>query len=393
MNNSKFNYGWLLIGAILVAATFLSFNKPTIIEMGADRQDQYLDALKGKKIGVVANQTTIRTSEGKHLVDFLVENAVEVSAVFAPEHGFRGNHSAGAKVDNEVDEKTGIPLISLYGSHKKPTKEDLHNVEVLIFDIQDVGARFYTYISTMHYVMEAAAEHSIPVIVLDRPNPHGHYFDGPVLKESHKSFVGMHPVPVVHGMTIGEYACMINGEGWLANEVRCELTIVEMKGWNRGTDYRLPIAPSPNLPNQRSIELYPSLCFFEGTTVSVGRGTSHPFQVYGHPNFEEEFSFTPKKIPGVSDYPKHENAECFGMDLRSNEGRPNQLNLSHLIAAFENEGIPKTDFFTSFFNKLAGNSDLMAKIIEGQSEEQIRDSWQGELETYAKVREKYLLYP
>lgn len=284
------------------------------IVVGAERTDFYLEKIHNKKVGIVANHTSFIGDI--HLVDSLLKRNVNIIRVFAPEHGFRGDHDAGAIIENGKDVSTGLEVFSLHGKHKKPTKESLNGIEVMLFDIQDVGVRFYTYISTLHYVMEACAENNIPLIVLDRPNPNAHYVDGPIMESCCTSFVGMHPVPVVYGMTIGEYAQMINGENWLKDSIECDLQVIPLENWNHDEEYILPIAPSPNLPNQRSIYLYPSLCFFEATTVSVGRGTEYPFQLFGHPDFPDtSFSFVPKSIPGKSTHPKQEGKECFGVDL------------------------------------------------------------------------------
>jgi uncharacterized protein YbbC (DUF1343 family) len=354
--------------------------------LGIQRTNQYFPVISDKKIGVVANQTSMLQST--HLVDTLLASGLDVVRVFSPEHGFRGKADAGAHIENGVDNKTGLPIISLYGSNKKPTVEQLQGIDVLIFDIQDVGARFYTYISTLHYVMEAAAQNNIPLIVLDRPNPNASYVDGPVLDTAYRSFVGMHPIPIVHGMTIGEYAQMINGQKWLQDSLFCELTIVGMENYNHQMAYDLPIKPSPNLPNAISIALYPSLCLFEGTTVSVGRGTDIPFQHYGAPFLESVYSFVPKSGPG-SKYPKHENVECYGADLRNDT--IHSLQLQWLIAAY-NQSPDQDNFFNSFFDKLAGGSELREQIIAGKSQQQIKESWQADLQDFMRMRSVYLLY-
>ncbi|WP_410198309.1 exo-beta-N-acetylmuramidase NamZ family protein [Aequorivita ciconiae] len=361
--------------------------------MGAEQFHLYAELLKGRNVGVVANQTSFLGKENQHLVDFLILKKVSVKKVFAPEHGFRGTADAGEHVKDGVDSKTGVPLISLYGSNKKPSLEQLKGIDVMVFDIQDVGARFYTYISTLHYVMEACAELGIPVIVLDRPNPNGHYIDGPILEKEHQSFVGMHPVPVVHGMTIGEYAKMINGEGWLNNKIECQLTVIKMENYTHQTPYSLPIKPSPNLPNDKSINLYPSLCFFEGTFINAGRGTDMQFQVFGAPSLPASkypFTYTPQPNEGSKD-PKFKGQLCHGKDLR-NEPRLSNINLEWLIESYNASG-RKKDFFNSFFVKLAGTKQLQQQIEKGMSAEAIRDSWKGGLEKFEKVREKYLSYP
>jgi len=325
-----------------------------------------------------------------HLVDSLISLKIDIKKIFSPEHGFRGEADAGEKINNNIDPKTGIEIISLYGKNKKPTNKQLKGIDVLVFDIQDVGARFYTYISTLHYVMEAAAENNIKLIVLDRPNPNGHYVDGPVRELNLKSFVGMHPVPIVHGMTIGEYALMINSEGWLANKVKSDLKIVQMQKYNRNLIYDLPIKPSPNLPNKKSINLYPSLCLFEGTNVSIGRGTISQFQVIGNPNWQNyKFTFTPIAMPGAKN-PKHLNSKCYGIDLRNNP-RLNSINLKWIIEAYQNSE-DKISFFGKSFDKLAGTYDLKKQIIKGENEIQIKKSWKNGIEKFNKIRAKYLLY-
>jgi uncharacterized protein YbbC (DUF1343 family) len=372
---------------------------------GADQYAKYLPLLRDKNIAIVANQTsvvnTLQRKEVKpnvmgsemvaiHLVDFLRSKRIKIDKVFAPEHGFRGKADAGEIVKDGVDPKTRIPVISLYGKNKKPTSEQLRLIDVIVFDIQDVGARFYTYISTLHYVMEAAAEQNIPVIVLDRPNPNGHYIDGPILEKKHKSFVGMHPVPVVYGMTIGEYGRMINGENWLENKVQCDLTVIPLKNYWHDRPYELPIKPSPNLPNAKSINLYPSLCFFEGTNVSAGRGTDMQFQIFGSPYLKRtEFSFTPQSNDG-SKYPKHRGKLCYGQDLR-NHPRLSQIHLRWLIESYQQTNT-RGSFFNSFFTKLAGTKKLEIQISKGMSEEEIRKSWEPGLNDFKKIRSKYLIY-
>lgn len=380
--------------------------KPKTIKTGADQLSLYLPKLTAKKVAIVANQTSIVStiqrkeiapnvmgldSVTHHLVDYLYQHKkINIQKVFAPEHGFRGKADAGEKVVDGIDNKTGIPIVSLYGKNKKPTAKQLENIDVVIFDIQDVGARFYTYISTLHYVMEACAEADIPVIVLDRPNPNGHYIDGPVLEEAHKSFVGMHPVPVVYGMTIGEYGKMINGEEWLKNGIQCDLTVIPLKNYTHKSQYSLPIKPSPNLPNATAVNLYPSLCFFEGTTVSAGRGTDKQFQIYGAPNLNlKEFEFTPQPNEGAK-HPKHKNEVCFGEDL-TKIAYQNTINLNWLIKAYEATD-NKAKFFNSFFTKLAGTKKLQEQIISGKSIKDINTSWQDDLDEFKKTRAKYLIY-
>lgn len=381
------------------------------IVVGASQIEKYIPILKDKKVGIVGNQTSImqhkdtighRIAYGpsgkrnyfieEHLVDFLYNNEIIIQKVFAPEHGFRGTADAGEVVKDGIDTKTGIPIVSLYGKNKKPTPKQLEGIEVMVFDIQDVGARFYTYISTLHYVMEACAEAGIPLLILDRPNPNGHYIDGPMLEPQHSSFVGMHPVPVVHGMTIAEYAQMINGEGWLANGVQCELKIITMENYNHDIPYSLPIKPSPNLPNDVAINLYPSLCFFEGTIVSAGRGTDTQFQVFGAPSLPSDFfpyKFKPQANEGAK-YPKFKGEVCNGLDLRDTE-KLNRLNLEWLIEAYVGYG-KKTTFFNSFFTKLAGTTKLQEQIEKGYTYKEIRATWLRDLEAYNSMRQPYLLY-
>ncbi len=362
---------------------------------GAERYDLYINKLKGKRVALVANQTSM--VEGDHLVDKLLELGVEVKRIFSPEHGFRGGADAGATVKDAVDVKTGINVRSLYGKNKKPTPADLHNIDVVIFDIQDVGVRFYTYISTMHYVMEACAENNVEFWVFDRPNPNGFWVDGPVLQKGLKSFVGMHPVPLVHGMTVAEYARMINGEGWLKDGMKCKLEVVTCVGWDHNDYYQLPIPPSPNLPNMTSVYLYPALALFEGTVISVGRGTDFPFQVFGSPYLQAgNFEFTPSSRPGATS-PKYEGMVCRGFDLRS-FGRTylfdyRKLYLSWLYVAYNNSG-NKSEFFlkNNFFDLLAGNRKLRQQIKDGVPEQKIRKSWEKDLSQFMKIRKKYLLY-
>ncbi|MBC8266602.1 MAG: DUF1343 domain-containing protein [Flavobacteriales bacterium] len=365
---------------------FFSCQKERTLKLGVERTTSYLPLLENKKVGVVGNQTSMIGNT--HLVDSLLSLGIDVVKVFSPEHGFRGTADAGAKIEDGIDVKTGLPIISLYGKNKKPSIEQLQGIDVFVFDIQDVGARFYTYISTLHYVMEAAGENNIKVIVLDRPNPNGHYIDGPIREKGFESFVGMHPIPIVHGMTIGEYAQMINGENWIAKS--CDLTIIKMDNYTHNMSYDLPVKPSPNLPNARSINLYPSLCLFEGTTISIGRGTDYPFQHFGAPYLESSYSFTPKSGAG-SKYPKHENKECFGTDLRFQEDYLMAINLNWIVDAY-NQSPEKESFFNSFFDKLAGTDKLRLQIIEGKTAKEIKESWQEGLDEFKKIREKYLIY-
>lgn len=366
------------------------------INTGANQTEKYLPLLKDKNIAIVANQTSVIGTT--HLVDSLVSLGINIKKVFAPEHGFRGTADAGEKVADGKDKQTGISIISLYGrKNRKPSKEKLANINLVIFDIQDVGARFYTYISTMHYVMEACAENNIPLLLLDRPNPNGFYVDGPVLNPAQKSFIGMHPVPIVHGMTIAEYAQMINGEKWLTNGIQCELKIIECENYTHKDKYQLPIAPSPNLLNMTSIYLYPSLCLFEGTNVSVGRGTSTPFQIFGSPYIPKtDFSFIPHPTFGAK-HPKYENITCNGYDLTTfgNNFMPDLGELYlHWLTSMYHQTSDKSTFFRKdgFFYLLTGNKKIKQMIIEGKTVKEIRKSWESELEDFKKIRKQYLIY-
>ena len=354
--------------------------------LAAERTDVYLHHLENKKVGVVGNQTSMIANT--HLIDSLLSLGIDVVKVFSPEHGFRGKADAGAIIEDGIDSKTGIPIISLYGKNKKPKDEQLQGIDILVFDIQDVGVRFYTYISTLHYVMEAAAESNIKVIVLDRPNPNGHYVDGPILDTAFQSFVGMHPIPIAHGMTIGEYAKMINGENWIAT--KCELIVIEMENYTHNTNYDLPIKPSPNLPNARAVNLYPSLCLFEGTTISIGRGTDYPFQHFGAPYLKSNYSFMPKSGEG-SKYPKHEDIVCFGTDLRFQDNYLTTINLNWIIEAYK-QCPEKEEFFNNFFDKLAGTDKLRKQIIAGKTAKEIKATWQEGLTSFKKQRRNYLIY-
>ena len=381
------------------------------LQVGAVNYDEYLPLLENKKVGVLTNQTGVlkivgfagydsaHITHGKriktdtthyHLVDFLLEKNINLKKIYAPEHGFRGTADAGELIKDGKDTKTGLPIISLYGNNKKPTKEQLAGIDVMIFDLQDVGARFYTYISSLHYLMEACAENNIPLIVLDRPNPKGATVDGPVLEMKNKSFVGMHPIPVLHGMTIGEYAQMINGEKWLQNGVQAKLTVIPCKNYNKGMHYSLPVKPSPNLPNDAAINLYTSLCFFEGTNVSMGRGTEKQFQIYGSPFLKNmDFTFTPKPNEGAKD-PVHNGVKCFGEDL-STHTAIDGLSLQWLLKAYKNTD-NKEKFFNNFFIKLAGTDKLQKQIEKGLTEKEIRESWKAGIEDFKNKRKKYLIY-
>jgi uncharacterized protein YbbC (DUF1343 family) len=382
------------------------------IETGASQFDRYAPLLKDKRVGIVTNQTGIiqksyqmKDHESISIVDFLLSEKVNLQKIYAPEHGFRGTADAGELIKDGKDAQTGLPIISLYGNNKKPKPEDLVGIDVMIFDLQDVGARFYTYISSLHYVMEACAEQNIPLIVLDRPNPNGGIIDGPLLEKEHTSFVGMHPIPVLHGMTIGEYAQMINGEKWLKNGIQCNLSVISCLNYAHDMHYSLPVKPSPNLPNDTSINLYASLCFFEGTNVSVGRGTDKQFQIFGSPFLpqsmsfknhkggdiiKENYTFTPQPNEGAKD-PLYNQITCYGVDL-SQHKKINQLNLSWLIWAYRETKEP-TKFFNDFFTKLAGTQKLREQIQSGMTEDEIRLTWQKDLSSFQKTRKLYLLYP
>lgn len=389
---------------IVLTMTNCSDSKSTEIITGADQTKEYLPYLKGKNVAMTINHTS--TIDGKSSLDSLVALGIKIVKVFGPEHGFRGNEPNGAVIQNEIDEKTGVPVVSLYGEKGeklKPMPEDMAGVDVMLFDIQDVGVRFYTYLSTLHYVMEACAENNVELIVLDRPNPNDFYVDGPILEEEYNSFVGMDPIPIVHGMTFGEYAGMLNGEGWLENGIKCDLRIVKIQNYDHGKTYILPLPPSPNLNTQQSIQLYPSLCLFEGTVISQGRGTYFPFTVLGSPELKDKysFSFTPDSIRGMSERPPQRGLECYGIDLRNYNTdifrETGRINLGWLIE-FYNAYPDKEKFFTVRsngkygFDRLAGTARLREQIIAGKSEDEIRASWEPGLSQYKTIREKYLLY-
>lgn len=363
------------------------------IKVGAARTDEYLPLLKGKNVAVAANQSSV--IENTHLVDTLLASGVLVKKVFCPEHGFRGLVDAGKKVKTYKDDKTNLPIISLYGKNKKPSVADLSGIDVVVFDIQDVGVRFYTYLSTLHYIMEACAENNKQVIVLDRPNPNGYYIDGPVMEDTYKSFLGLHPVPIVYGMTIGEYAQMINGEGWLKAGVKCNLKVVKLLNYNHTDFYELPIKPSPNLPNMASVYLYPSLGLFEGTVVSVGRGTDLPFQVIGHPTLQNtNYNFTPKPTSGALS-PKYNGIECHGFNLfefgKEYMRDTKKIYLFWLMGTYKNTP-DKATFFDENFNYHAGNATLQKQIKDGATEAEIRESWKSGIQKFKPIRKKYLLY-
>jgi uncharacterized protein YbbC (DUF1343 family) len=401
-----------LLGLMLCFSTVLLWGQSTP-KPGAENLSAYLPLLKGKSVAVFANHTAVLGKE--NLVDALVKKGVKIKVIFGPEHGFRGDADAGQKIDNYVDKKTGIPVISLYGKKRKPSMEDLAEVDVMLFDIQDVGVRFYTYISSLEEYMQAALDADIPLIILDRPNPNGHYVDGPVLDKKFKSFIGMQSVPVVYGMTIGEYGKMLHGEGWVQRVMlptakyappKFTLTVIPCQQYTHKSVYALPVKPSPNLPNLASIYWYPSTCFFEGTALSEGRGTEKPFMLFGHPDLPKHLTaFTPKAIPGALN-PKLKDKLCYGWDLsntpevvRKQVG--DQMNLKYLLEAYQL--FPQKDSFflrpksgkpeDFFFNKLAGNAELMEQIKRGESELSIRNSWQSDIQAFKKIRKKYLIYP
>ena len=376
---------------LLFVSLLIFFNCSSQIKTGSERLEEYLPLLKNKNVGVVAhNASRLNSDLNKHLVDILIENKINIESIFAPEHGYYSNLDNGDLLEDDNEKLTGIKIISLYGKTKKPLPKHLKDIDIILFDIQDVGARFYTFISTLHYVMEACAEENIPIIILDRPNPNGHYVDGPVLNLKYKTFVGMHPVPIVHGMTIGEYAKMINGEGWLKNNIKCDLKVIANRNYTHKSKYILPIRPSPNLPNNQAIYLYPSLCLLEPTSISVGRGTEKQFQIYGHPNFpKSNFQFKPKANFG-SKNPKWKNQICYGVTLEKIEV-PNKIELSWLIDAYNK--IQRNEiFFKDSFERIAGNDVLREQIINKVSEIEIRKSWKVKLEKFKIIRKKYLLY-
>ena len=376
-----------------LALSLYSLPNMAQILTGAEDTEGYLSELKDKKIGVVAHQSSLifTSHKQKHLVDLLLENKIDIKCVFAPEHGFRGIADAGEKIDDSKDPLTHLPIYSLYGKNRKPSQEQLKGIELMVFDLQDVGVRFFTYLSTLHYVMEACAEQNIPLIVLDRPNPNSHYIDGPVLNHENSSFVGMHSVPIVYGMTIGEYAKMINGEGWLRNGISCDLKVIPIQNYTHKTPYELIIRPSPNLPNAQAIALYPSLCLLEQTVISIGRGTNKQFQIYGHPSFpKNQFSFTPKPNFGAKS-PKQNGTLCYGIDLTKIK-KPDRVELKWLIDAYTNF-TEKSGFFLKGFNRISGINDLKIQIEQEIPESEIRKTWNQDLEKFKKIRAKYLIYP
>lgn len=390
---------------LFLFATIFSTAAGGKVVTGAERFEQYLPLIQGKRVGMVVNHTSVAGTGQTHLLDTLLKQNIHVVKVFAPEHGFRGNADAGETVKDGKDSRTGVPIVSLYGNNKKPTAAQLKDIDVILFDIQDVGARFYTYISTMFYVMEACAENHKEMIVLDRPNPCD-YVEGPVLKPAYRSFVGMLPIPLLHGCTIGELAQMINGEGWMKHESRnavkswnhgksnrCPLKVIPLTGWKHGEPYSLPIKPSPNLPNDQSIRLYASLCPFEATRISVGRGTTFPFQVLGAPDQKYgDFTFTPRSLPGFDKNPMHKGVACYGEDLR-NVNDVNGFTLRYFLHFYRLSGEDAAFFSRArWFDLLMGTDSVRKAILRGESEEDIRNSWQKELKDYREIRKKYLLY-
>jgi uncharacterized protein YbbC (DUF1343 family) len=378
---------WVL-SVFLLTVTIGEAQKPKV-SVGAEQLNQLLPMLKGKRVGLVVNNTSLVRKT--HLADTLVACKVQVKRIFGPEHGFRGDAADGEHVTDEIDSKTSVPVVSLYGKNYKATPDQVKDLDILIFDIQDVGARFYTYISTMHYLMETCAENNKQLIILDRPNPNGSYVDGPIMQPELKSFVGMHPIPITHGMTIGEFAQMINGEGWLAGGKKCNLKVIKMKNWKHDDDYSLPVRPSPNLPNDQAVRLYPSICLFEGTAISLGRGTPMPFQVLGNPELKDmTFTFTPVPIKGVSIEPPLKDKLCYGMDLRT-VTPARKVDLQYLLLFYQ-QYPDKEKFFIPYFDKLAGTTQLKQQIKDGLTEEQIRASWKPGLDAFNAKRKKYLLY-
>ncbi len=377
-----------VLGALLLAG----IPAKAQISPGAQQTQDYIPLLKHKKIGVVAHAASeiYHGNKATHLIDSLFAHNIRIKKIFAPEHGFRSKEDNGAMIKDEIDSLTQIPIISLHGKNKKPQAEHLFDLDLMVFDLQDVGARFYTYLSTLHLVMEACAENNIPLLVLDRPNPNGHYVDGPVMEDEFKSYLGLHNIPIVHGLTLGEFAQMINAEGWLSKGIVCDLTVIKIKGYTHQSAYDLPLRPSPNLPNAKAINLYPSLCLFERTAVSIGRGTERQFQCYGHPSFKGDFSFTPQPNFGAK-YPKLEREKCIGKNLEK-QPKLKRLEIKWLIEAYA-QYPDKATFFLPRFAYLAGNKKLEEQIKKGWSEKDIRASWEPQLSHFKTIREKYLLYP
>ena len=378
----------------LLTLLFLSFAAYAQITAGAAQPHRYIPLLQGKRVGLTANHTSM--IDDKHVADVLLHHGVNVVRIYAPEHGFRGKADAGAALPSTKDEATGLDIVSLYGKNHKPTPGQLQGIDCMVFDMQDVGLRFFTYLSTLHYVMEACAEQGVPVIVLDRPNPNGYYVDGPLLEPEHRSFVGMHPIPVVHGMTLGELAGMINGERWLKNGVQCALTVIPCDDYTHRSHYELPVKPSPNLPNMQAVYLYASLCFFEGTAVSLGRGTPFPFQVFGHPAFKDvySFSFVPEAVDGAMN-PPLKGQQCYGMDLRNfpqeSLRREGRIRMEWLLEAYRHFK-PKDKFFLPYFSKLWGTARIQQMMQQGATEAEISANWTADVAAFKSRRAKYLLY-
>lgn len=381
----------LVIAFIALGFIANTFSANAQLKVGAQKTNDYIPLLRGHKVALVANQTSMVGET--HLLDTLLSLGIKVEKVFTLEHGFRGSADAGEKVESSYDPKTGVKMVSIYGKDKKPKVEEMKDIDYVVYDVQDVGARFYTYISSLHYIMESVADNKKKLLILDRPNPNGYYVDGPILDMKYKSFVGMHPVPIVHGMTIGEYAQMINGEGWLANKVKADIKVITCAKYTHNTRYELPVKPSPNLPNMQAIRLYPSLCLFEGTNVSVGRGTDYPFQVFGSPDMQGfDFAFVPQSKEGAK-FPPHKDKNCYGVDLRNFDQRYiNHINIDWVSNAYDASS-NKGAFFTDFFQRLVGNEELKNQIISGVSEDVIRATWKPGLDAYKVIRKKYLLYP
>ncbi|MBI9060483.1 MAG: DUF1343 domain-containing protein [Marinilabiliaceae bacterium] len=389
----KLRWFGLLLAILILSSCHSQVKVERDIELGCQQMDLYLPLIQDKNVGLLVNHTSLIGDT--HLVDSLISRGTQIQSIFSPEHGFRGAADAGEHVKTGIDAKTGISIISLYGKNKKPLPEQVQDLDVIIFDIQDVGVRFYTYISSMHYMMEACAENGIKFIVLDRPNPNGDYFDGPVLEEKFKSFVGMHPIPIVHGLTVGELARMINEEGWLSGNEKCDLTVIPVNNYSHQRPYSLPVKPSPNLPNDLSIRLYPSLCFFEATEVSVGRGTYMPFQIIGYPDsIFGSFAFIPKSIDGMSKNPMQMERECFGIDLRETESLDHQFTLKYFLDFYNKPGYNDSIITRErWFNLLAGTDRLLKQLKSGTSWSDIKASWETELKAYKMLRDNYLLYP
>ncbi len=375
---------------LLLLIPFVGSCQTAALRTGADQLDVLLPKLAGQRVALMVNHTA-RVGRN-HLADTLKSRGVNLVKIFGPEHGFRGTADAGEEIKDGIDPKTGVPVVSLYGKNYKATPEQVADVDLIVFDIQDVGVRFFTYISSLHYLMETCAENNKKLIVLDRPNPNGSFVDGPVRKPEQKSFVGMHPIPIAHGMSIGEYARMINGEGWLTNQRTCSLEVIPMKNWKHTDTYAIPLRPSPNLPNDHAIGMYPSTCLFEGTVLSIGRGTHNPFEVTGHPDLKgQPYTFTPVPIDGMDKDPKLKNQECHGLDMRS-VPLPGEVTLKYLIQMYE--AFPEKDkFFIAYFDKLAGNTTLKEQIRAGMSEKEIKATWKSELDAFRAIRAKYILYP